>query len=165
MTHCVEGSSTCRTSSIARRCIADATTTLGAASASSERRPDAVSNGDNGTAAAPSFAHAQYVATAGLRAAGASVSGTVRYRTFNSRWYLTPAARVSYQRGIVSATAYAEQQESDSTFRGDVSASIRVLPFLSIGGSLGQTRPIEGNERPTTLGYRGWITNPGRTHR
>ena len=101
--------------------------------------------------------HAQYVATAGVRLAGATVSGTVRYRTFNSRWYLTPAGRVSYDRGIVSVTAYAEQQESDSTFRGDVSARIRLLPFLSVGGSLGQTRPIEGNERPTTLGYRGEV--------
>ena len=32
-----------------------------------------------------------------------------------------------------------------------------MLPFLSVGGSLGQTRPIEGNERPTTLGYRGEV--------
>jgi hypothetical protein len=101
--------------------------------------------------------HAQYVATAGLRVAGASVSGTLRYRTFNSHWYLTPAARVSYDRGIVSATAYAEQQEADSTFRGDVSARVRLLPFLSVGGSLGQTRPIEGSDRPTSLAYRGEV--------
>lgn len=101
--------------------------------------------------------HAQYVATAGLRKAGASVSGTLRYRTLNSRWYLTPAARVSYERGIVSATAFAEQQESDSTFRGDVSARVQLLPFLSVGGSLGQTRPIEGNERPASLAYRGEV--------
>jgi len=100
---------------------------------------------------------AQYVATGGIRFANTSLSATARYRTFNGRWYLTPAGRLSYDRGILAATVYAEQQESDSTFRGDVSARLRLLPFLAISGSLGQTRPIENNQRPKSLAYRGEV--------
>jgi len=100
---------------------------------------------------------AQYVATGGVRFANTSLSATGRYRVFNGRWYLTPAGRFSYDRGILAATVYAEQQESDSTFRGDVSARVRVLPFLAISGSLGQMRPIEDNKRPKSLAYRGEV--------
>jgi hypothetical protein len=100
---------------------------------------------------------AQYVATAGVRVLGTRVSATARYRTYNGRWFLSPSARVGYDRGILSATAYAEQEESDSAFRGDVSARLRLLPFLSVSGSLGRTSPLEGNARPTSLAYRGEV--------
>jgi hypothetical protein len=100
---------------------------------------------------------AQYVATAGVRLLGASVSASARYRVFNRRWFLTPSARVGYDRGILSATAFAEQQESDSTLRVDASARVRLLPFLAVGGSLGRTSPINENERPASLSYRGEV--------
>ena len=99
----------------------------------------------------------QYVLTGGARVLGATVSGTARYRTVDERWFLTPAGRVSYDRGFLSTTLYVEQQESDSTFRGDISARIRPLKFLAIAGSLGRTSPIEGNERPASLAYRGEV--------
>jgi hypothetical protein len=97
----------------------------------------------------------QYIATGGTKLLGASVSATGRLRLFDSRWFLTPAGRVSYDRGILSLVAYAEQQVSDSTFRGDVSLRLRPLRFLAIGGSVGRTRPIDGNDRPKSLAYRG----------
>ena len=100
---------------------------------------------------------AQYVATGGVRFANTSLSGTARYRVFNGQWFLTPSARLSYDRGILAATVYAEQQESDSTFRGDASARVKLLPFLAISGSLGQSRPIKGNERPASIAYRGEV--------
>ena len=97
---------------------------------------------------------AQYVVTGGVRVLGATVSATGRYRTYNGRWYLTPSARVGFDRGILSMTAYAEQEESDSAFRADVSARLRLLPFLSVGGSLGRTSPIESSDRPASMAYR-----------
>ena len=100
---------------------------------------------------------AQYVATGGVRFANTSLSATARYRVFNGQWFLTPAARLSYDRGILAATVYAEQQESDSTFRGDASLRLKLLPFLAISGSLGKTRPIKDNERPPSLAYRGEV--------
>jgi hypothetical protein len=100
---------------------------------------------------------AQYLVTGGLKVLGASVSATGRYRVFNHRWYLTPSARISYDRGLLSTTAYVEQQESDSTFRGDVSARLSPLPFLAIAGSVGRMSPIEGSTRPTSLAYRGEV--------
>ena len=100
---------------------------------------------------------AQYVATGGVRVANTSLSATARYRVFNGEWFLTPSARLSYDRGILAATVYAEQQESDSTFRGDASARVKLLPFLAVSGSLGQTRPIKGNERPASIAYRGEV--------
>jgi hypothetical protein len=103
---------------------------------------------------------AQYVATAGVRLLGATVSATARYRTVRNRWFLTPSARIAYERGSFSATAFAEQQESDSTFRGDVSARVYLLPFLSVAGSLGRNSPLEGNERPTSMAYRGEVGLP-----
>jgi hypothetical protein len=100
---------------------------------------------------------AQYIAPAGVRVLGATVSATARYRTFNRRWYLTPSARIGYDRGILSATIFAEQQEADSTMRADASVRLRLLPFLAIAGSLGRSSPIEGNLRPTSLAYRGEV--------
>jgi hypothetical protein len=100
---------------------------------------------------------AQYVATAGVRFANTSLSGTARYRVYNGQWFLSPSARLSYDRGILAATVYAEQQESDSTLRGDVSARLKLLPFLAVSGSLGQTRPIKDNERPASIAYRGEV--------
>ncbi|HEX5074057.1 MAG TPA: Plug domain-containing protein [Gemmatimonadaceae bacterium] len=100
---------------------------------------------------------AQYVATGGVRFANTSLSATARYRVFNGEWYLTPAARLSYDRGILAATVYGEQQESDSTFRADASARLKLLPFLAVSGSLGKTRPIKGNERPASIAYRGEV--------
>jgi hypothetical protein len=100
---------------------------------------------------------AQYVVTGGIRLFGASVSAAGRYRTVDGRWFLTPSARIGFERGRFSTTAYAEQQESDSTFRGDVSARLAPLPFLSVGGSLGRTTPINESNRPATLAYRGEV--------
>ena len=100
---------------------------------------------------------AQYVVTGGIRLFGASLSAAGRYRTTNGHWFLTPSARIGFERGILSATAYAEQQEADSTFRGDVSARLSLLPFLAIAGSLGRTSPVNENTRPASLAYRGEV--------
>ena len=100
---------------------------------------------------------AQYVVTGGLKVLGATVSAAGRYRVYNHRWFLTPSARIGYDRGMLSTTAYVEQQESDSTFRGDFSARLSPLPFLAIAGSLGRMSPTSGNTRPTSLAYRGEV--------
>lgn len=97
---------------------------------------------------------AQYVVSGGVRVLGAAVSATGRYRVFNGRWYLSPSGRIGYDRGALSTTVYVEQQESDSTFRGDVSARIAPLPYLAFAGALGRRSPIEGNTRPTSMAYR-----------
>jgi hypothetical protein len=98
---------------------------------------------------------AQYVITGGVKVFGATVSAAGRYRVFDNRWFLTPSARIGYDRGMLSTTAYVEQQESDSTFRGDFSARLSPFKFLAIAGSLGRMSPIEGNTRPTSTSYRG----------
>jgi hypothetical protein len=85
------------------------------------------------------------------------LSAAGRYRTVDGHWFLTPSARIGYERGILSATAYAEQQESDSAFRGDVSVRLSVLPFLAVGGSLGRSSPVNEGTRPTSLAYRGEV--------
>jgi hypothetical protein len=100
---------------------------------------------------------AQYVVTGGVKLLGATVSATGRYRVFNGRWFLTPSGRVGYDRGILSTTAYVEQQESDSTFRTDFSARLSPLPFLAIAGSLGRLSPLGESTRPTSLSYRGEV--------
>ena len=99
----------------------------------------------------------QYIATAGTKLFGASVSATARLRLFRGLWFLTPSARFSYERGMFALSAFGEQQVSDSTFRGDVSVRIRPLSFLAVGGSLGRTSPIESSERPSSLAYRGEV--------
>ncbi len=100
---------------------------------------------------------AQYIATAGTRLFGASVSATARLRVFDSFWFLTPSARIGYERGMLSLTAYAEQQMADSTFRGDLSARLTPLPFLSVAGSVGRSKGIDGGDRPASLAYRGEV--------
>ena len=100
---------------------------------------------------------AQYVVTAGLTVLGAKVSATGRYRVFNGWWFLTPSARVGYDHGMLSTTAYVEQQESDSTFRADFSARLTPFKFLAIAGSLGRMSPINESTRPTSLSYRGEV--------
>jgi hypothetical protein len=100
---------------------------------------------------------AQYVVTGGVRLFGASISAAGRYRTVDGHWFLTPSARIGYDRGILSATAYAEQQESDSAFRGDVSVRLSLLPFLAVGGSLGRSSPVNEGTRPASLAYRGEV--------
>jgi hypothetical protein len=99
----------------------------------------------------------QYIVTGGAKLLGASVSATGRLRLFNGLWFLTPSARVAYDRGLLSVSAFAEQQVSDSTFRGDVSVRFRPLRFLSVGGSIGRTSPLDGHDRPTSLAYRGEV--------
>ena len=99
----------------------------------------------------------QYMATGGARVLGATVSATGRLRLFRGLWYLTPSARLSYERGMLTLSGFAEQQVADSTFRGDVSVRVRPLPFLAVGGSLGRTSALEGSERPPSLAYRGEV--------
>jgi hypothetical protein len=100
---------------------------------------------------------AQYVATGGLRLGDLSVSATGRLRLFRGLWFLTPSARASYDRGIISVSAYGEQQVSDSTFRADVTARLTPLEFLSIAGSVGKTSALENSETPPSLAYRGEV--------
>ena len=99
----------------------------------------------------------QYIASGGAKLFGASVSATGRLRLFRGLWFLTPSARLSYERGMVALSGFVEQQVADSTFRGDVSVRLRPLPFLAIGGSLGRTSGIENSERPPSLAYRGEV--------
>ena len=99
----------------------------------------------------------QYIATGGVKLLGASVSAAGRLRIFDGRWFLTPSARFAYDRGMLSLSAFAEQQVSDSTFRGDVTVRLRPLRFLALGGSLGRTSPLDGNDRPTSLAFRGEV--------
>lgn len=100
---------------------------------------------------------AQYLVTGGLKVFGATVSAAGRYRVYNHRWFLTPSARVGYDRGMLSTTAYVEQQESDSTFRADVAVRLSPLKFLAISGSLGRMSPIKENTRPASVSYRGEV--------
>ena len=100
---------------------------------------------------------AQYVATGGVRVGDMSVSATGRVRLFRGLWFLSPSARVSYERGMVSLSAYGEQQVSDSTLRADVTARITPLKFLSIAGSVGKTSALENSTAPPSLAYRGEV--------
>jgi len=99
----------------------------------------------------------QYMVTGGAKLLGTSISATGRLRLFNGLWFLTPAVRIGFNRGMLAFSAYAEQQVSDSTFRGDVSLRLAPLRFLSIGGSLGRTSALEGNDRPPSMAYRGEV--------
>ena len=49
----------------------------------------------------------QYIVTGGAKLFGASISATGRLRLFNSLWFLTPAVRIGYERGMLSVSAYA----------------------------------------------------------
>ena len=99
----------------------------------------------------------QYIVSAGTKLLGALISATGRLRLFNSLWFLTPSARIGYDRGMLSVTAYVEPQVSDSTFRADVSLRLTPLKFLALGGSLGRTSALEENDRPASLAYRGEV--------
>ena len=100
---------------------------------------------------------AQYIATGGVRLGDMSVSATGRLRLFRGLRFITPSARVSYERGMISLSAFGEQQVSDSTFRADVTARVTPLKFLSIAGSVGKTSALENSKAPPTLAYRGEI--------
>jgi hypothetical protein len=100
---------------------------------------------------------AQYIATGGVRLGDMKLSATGRLRVFRGLWFLTPSARLSYDRGMISLSAYGEQQVSDSTFRADVTARITPLKFLSIAGSVGKTSAVEESKAPPSLAYRGEI--------
>jgi hypothetical protein len=100
---------------------------------------------------------AQYIVTGGTKLFGTSISASARLRVFRGLWFLTPQARIGYDRGMLSVTAYAEQQVLDSMFRGDVSVRLTPLPFLAIGGSLGKTNPIDDGTQPGAMAYRGEV--------
>jgi hypothetical protein len=100
---------------------------------------------------------AQYVATGGVRLDDLSLSAAGRLRLYRGLWFLSPSARVGYDRGIVSLSAYGEQQMSDSTFRADVTARITPLKFVSVAGSVGKTSAVENSQAPPSLAYRGEV--------
>jgi hypothetical protein len=100
---------------------------------------------------------AQYVATGGVRLGDLSLSAAGRLRLYRGLWFLSPSARVGYDRGIVSLSAYGEQQMSDSTFRADVTARITPLKFVSVAGSVGKTSAVENSQAPPSLAYRGEV--------
>ena len=116
--------------------------------------PDAPFVGDTVDTTA---SRAQYVVTGGVKLLGATLSAAGRYRTFNRRWYLTPSARLGYDRGMLSLTAYAEEDAVDSTLRGDASVRLAPLPYLAVAGSLGRTSGFQKADRPTSLTYRGEV--------
>jgi hypothetical protein len=116
--------------------------------------PDEIFAGDTVDTTA---SRAQYLVTGGLRLAGASLSAAGRLRVFNHRWYLTPSGRIGFERGLLSLSAFGEQDVSDSTARFDLTARITPLPFLAFAGTVGRTSGIEGSDRPTALAYRGEV--------
>ena len=130
------------------------TTTTGAGTGAPATDPTAPFVGDTVDSTA---SRAQYIATGGVRLGDMRLSATGRLRLFRGLWFLTPSARLSYDRGVISLSAYGEQQVSDSTFRADVTARITPLKFLSIAGSVGKTSALENSDAPPSLAYRGEV--------
>ena len=101
----------------------------------------------------------QYVLAAGASRWGVRASATARLRAGNGRTDLSPSARLAYDRGWVSLSAYGETRGADSTQRLD--AGVRLTPWrwLELAGSYGSYAPKAGvSEGPSFTAQRAEVT-------
>lgn len=103
----------------------------------------------------------QYAFFAGTELGGLRVSGGVRALSMLGQSFISPQARVSYSRGWVTAQAYAERSNEDSTTHGDLSVRLVPRPWLALsaafgGSGVGDTigRRVRGYASRVELGVR-----------
>lgn len=108
----------------------------------------------------------QFVGSVGVNRGALRVSASARYRTQGGETRVSPSVRASYERGIWSASAYAEQGGPDSTSRLDGALRVSPLPWLYLAGAISQQRPSEelagGSPRGNLLAVVG-VTHRART--
>ena len=80
----------------------------------------------------------QYVATAGIDAAGGRLRLIERYRRRLGRGYNSPSATFDLSHTFLSASALAERDEYSGLMRVEGGARLTPLPFISVMGFLGQ---------------------------
>ena len=83
---------------------------------------------------------AQYAIFAGTSWNGLRASGGWRMLSFQNQSFVSPQARVSYDRGWLSAQAYVERSTEDSLTRGDIGLRVMPRPWLAVAASYGGSR-------------------------
>lgn len=99
----------------------------------------------------------QYIAAAGWDRGPFSVSFTSRYRRIDSLSYLTPSARLSFERPRLAVTGFVEQQSERHLRRVDGSARFLPLSWLGLSGAVSYYAPTTAGLFPTQLTYRGEV--------
>ncbi|HEX4933439.1 MAG TPA: TonB-dependent receptor plug domain-containing protein, partial [Gemmatimonadaceae bacterium] len=97
----------------------------------------------------------QYVAAAGWNRGPLSLSLTGRYRRIDSLGYLTPSARVAFERPRLAVAAFAEQQEERKIRRIDGSVRLLPLSWIGLSGAVSYYSPTAEGLFPSQLTYRG----------
>ncbi len=108
----------------------------------------------------------QYTVAAGITRWGLRLSTAERLRIFGGKSYLSPSARVEYDRRWITVAAFAERA-IDSTTRTDVSARYAPFRWFQLGASLSRQTfkdtarrdPITGARVEAGVQWRGrWLT-------
>ncbi|MFN8667419.1 MAG: TonB-dependent receptor [Gemmatimonadaceae bacterium] len=97
----------------------------------------------------------QYIAAAGWERGPLSLSFTGRYRRIDSLSYLTPSARLSFERPRLALTGFVEQQAERHLRRIDGSARLLPLSWIGLSGAVSYYAPTTAGLFPTQLTYRG----------
>jgi hypothetical protein len=115
----------------------------------------------------------QLVAAAGTSLYGVRVSTTARYRSVGADWYLSPAARLSWEGFGLGLSARHERQAEDSVARSDVALRYRLGSWLRLEGGVTNRSPMWTNpERASRTSQamafvtvRGWEVGVGQMQR
>ena len=99
-------------------------------------RPADLANGFRADTTDTTTTSAQYVATAGWSSSRARVSLTERVRMIKGRTLQQPSARVGFDLGRLTASAYAERNPFDEVTRGDVLARLQPTRWLAFTGAV-----------------------------
>lgn len=84
----------------------------------------------------------QYALSGGYARGPWRASITQRFRAGLYQRVATPSARASFAARFITISAFAEGRGLDSTRRFDVSAVLRPLPFVFVGGAIGSELPF-----------------------
>jgi hypothetical protein len=97
----------------------------------------------------------QYVLTGGITRGSFRASVATRFRSYEEESFISPSARLSYDRRWLSASLFAERRSEDGSWRTDIALSTTPLRFLSlaVGASRFAAAP-EDPARPTTTAIR-----------
>jgi hypothetical protein len=98
---------------------------------------------------------AQYVASAGWRGSGFSLSATGRMRVYEGEQTISPSARAGYESPVLSLSAFAERRDDDESLRMDATARFSPLPFLAVSGAVSSEKPKSGSARMAIRGEGG----------
>jgi hypothetical protein len=88
-----------------------------------------------------SRSYAQYVLSGGWSRGPFRVSATERIRSGHRSTIQTPSVRASADFPLATVSLFAEGRGADSASRGEIMARVTPLPFIAIGGALGQRGP------------------------